>query len=732
MDILKKSLMTLVAATALFLFAACNFELKNDDGKSAPQKEEKQKEEPVKEEPQKEEPVEKVIAATYTNKDAEMFGVEVKIDFYTDGTWLAYDVLLEDGESMAIIDLYKGTFERTASEDGTLKIKATDYSDAAKVIEEENLVSLMTQVKEKMESVGENAKLPVKLDVEWSAYKNPAEETYSVEKGKLTLFDTEFVRLGSENTEVTPPSEDDEEPEVVPPVEKPEEKPETDPVEDTGNKEDEKTLVANYSSKKDPVTGLILTVDFYSDGTWIAYDDIHGVATTEENGVVTQKEEFSAILVDLYKGTYTGKPAEDGKFNIVVTHNTVISNLRGISTIDQYYGEIEKQLSNVGRDAELPVRFTDTWLSSAKVESEVTVSDGKINLFDTDLYKDGKYEEEVEEPVEEPEVKEPELTKEIVARYLGKDDVGDVFIELYDDNSFLAYDIIDFGDGVTMLVDLYKGTYTGNPAVDGHISFNISHRAKILDNDFMSQAPLMEEQLMAAGPNATYPVKFKDEWKEINQAAAVYVKNGKANVLNVDVVREGSSSNPDDAPLFDSKECTVSVDSVVLADGNWTMKIINEVDYIAKGLKTEEKELLLAQFSGTEKETVANLFSGTIIKVPAGKLIQAVTYELVIEDNKVIDLNGAESYSLIIQENELYRRAINYIATNFNNMTYNWDGTTGIFEQKLSKEDLKDMSAMGQYMLDNVLEQDNWKSNSDSSKFWSFDDDMNVYLEKQD
>ena len=80
----------------------------------------------------------------------------------------------------------------------------------------------------------------------------------------------------------------------------------------------------------------------------------------------------------------------------------------------------------------------------------------------------------------------------------------------------------------------------------------------------------------------------------------------------------------------------------------------------------------------------------------------------------------------------MYRRAINYIATNFNNMTYNWDGTTGIFEQKLSKEDLKDMSAMGQYMLDNVLEQDNWKSNSDTSKFWSFDDDMNVYLEKQD
>ena len=51
MDILKKSLMTVVAAMSLFLFAACNFELKNDDGKSAPQKEEEQKEEPVKEEP---------------------------------------------------------------------------------------------------------------------------------------------------------------------------------------------------------------------------------------------------------------------------------------------------------------------------------------------------------------------------------------------------------------------------------------------------------------------------------------------------------------------------------------------------------------------------------------------------------------------------------------------------------------------------------------------------------
>ena len=46
-----------------------------------------------------------------------MFGVEEKIDFYTDGTWLAYDdVQSEDGESMAFIDLYKGTYEGKASE----------------------------------------------------------------------------------------------------------------------------------------------------------------------------------------------------------------------------------------------------------------------------------------------------------------------------------------------------------------------------------------------------------------------------------------------------------------------------------------------------------------------------------------------------------------------------------------------------------------------------------------
>ena len=90
-----------------------------------------------------------------------------------------------------------------------------------------------------------------------------------------------------------------------------------------------------------------------------------------------------------------------------------------------------------------------------------------MNVFDTDLYKDGKYEDE-----SDPAVEEPEVTKEIVARYLGYDDIGNVFIDLYNDGSFLAYDKINMGNNITMILDLYKGTYQGNPAEDGAISSN--------------------------------------------------------------------------------------------------------------------------------------------------------------------------------------------------------------------------------------------------------------------
>lgn len=693
MDILKKSLMTVVAAMSLFLFAACNFELKNDDGKSAPQKEE-QKEEPVKEEPQKEEPVEKVIAATYTNKDAAMFGVEMKIDFYTDGSFLAYDdVMDEEGASIALVGLYKGTYEGKSSEDGTLKIKIKDYSDAAKLIEADKMFELLTQIESKFNL--ETAELPVKYEVKWSAYENPEEKSCSVEKGKLTLFGGDFFRDGYTPDETeTDPIED---PENDNPVEEPTENPTDDPVEPPVEEPEEKpddtevkkTLVAKYISKKDSVTSLILTVEFYSDGSWLAYDDIHGGEGFADSEGNSESKEYTFAYVDLYKGTYTGNPAEDGKITIVTTHNTVISNLRSISTIYDYYGEVE---SNIGKDAELPVRFTDTWLSSAKVETEVTISKGKMNVFDTDLYKDGKYEDGAETGEETP-VEEPEVTKEIVARFLGKDDVGNVFIELYTDKNFLVYDIVEFENGATLKFDLYKGTYTGTPTEDGTISFNISHRAKILDNDFMSQFALMEAQLEAAGPNATYPVKFKDDWNVFNLAAAVTVKNGRTNVLNCDVVREGTIAELETP--FSEQTCTEKVSKLALSDGNWKLKQYLEVENQAR-IQEALYPKLLEKFSESdqaiinswkmsdaeiEERGLTSYSTGFIFLTMPGKSINISEYDFTVDNSK----EGNDENKITVTEkvvtllnsyegNELVKKVLNALYDLYQQPRPVWNG----------------------------------------------------------
>ena len=89
MDILKNLFKTTAAAMVLILFAACNFELKSDGSKPSSQKEEVPTEEPANKE----------LAATYVNKDAAMLGVEMKIDFYTDGTWLAYDDVMDEEDA---------------------------------------------------------------------------------------------------------------------------------------------------------------------------------------------------------------------------------------------------------------------------------------------------------------------------------------------------------------------------------------------------------------------------------------------------------------------------------------------------------------------------------------------------------------------------------------------------------------------------------------------------------
>ena len=200
MDILKKVFMTAAVILSFGLFAACNNEIK----------------------PEKE------VVATYVSKTDALTGLTVKIDFYSEGNLLIY----ADFQSAVLIDLYKGAYEGKPAEDGTLKIKITESTDAAEALETDKFMDeFMPQILAKIESAGKDAKLPLKLDVKWSSYEG-AKKTYDVEKGKLTVFNQDFARVGSEaekelnsgNPEITPPADDDDEdPEnggdpVVPPA----------------------------------------------------------------------------------------------------------------------------------------------------------------------------------------------------------------------------------------------------------------------------------------------------------------------------------------------------------------------------------------------------------------------------------------------------------------------------------------------------------------------------------
>ena len=667
MDILKKTLMTVVAAMSLIMFAACNFEVKADDSNSVPQKGDPKKE----------------IAATYTNNDAAMFGLEMKIDFYTDGTWLAYD----DVQSMVIVDLYKGTYEGTASKDGTVKIKITDYSDAAKVIEDNNLAALLAELES---SIDPNAtELPVKYNVVWTAYENPEEKSNSIKDGTLKLFNADFIRNGYTSGEAEP------------------EAPIVDPKPEDGSDKDEKTVVATYISKKDAVTGLIMKVDFYSDGSWLAYDDIHvGEGYSDTNGNTITKES-SALYVDLYKGTYKGKPAEDGELTIVETHNTVISNLRGKS---KYNTDVQNQLEQLDKNTVLPVRYTDMWLASANVENNVSVKDGKITLYETTLYKDGKFGEEP------------------VARFFGQDDFGKVVIDLYDDGSFLAYDEISFGNGISMLLDLYKGSYEGKPAEDGNISFNITHVSTMLGLSDAEQYALMEAQLAQADENTVYPVKFKGEWTEIATSATVTVQNGRTNVLGFDVVREGI---PNDLPLFESTDCTVPVESVELSDGTWTMKLVDNKTEVRKNISLEEKEELLNYFSDKKDIVESYITEEVDVVIPVKKMVQCVSYKMDLKNAQVTDVKEVSAYSIIIVEDSSLRDVIDYIAVNYLHTNYEWSGETGLYTQILTDQDLVGMGAMGQSMLEQTIKTGDWKSNIDSSKFYAERSGMIDYLAKE-
>lgn len=737
MDILKNLFKTTAAAMVLILFAACNFELKSDGSKPSPQKEEVPTEEPAKKE----------VAATYVNKDAAMLGVEMKIDFYTDGSFLAYDdVMDEEGASIALVGLYKGTYEGKASEDGTLKIKIIDRSDVAELIETESLLSLMSEIEAAIAAAGENAELPIKYEVKWSAYDDNEEKSYTVAKGKLNIFDADFIRDGYVPDETEPVDEP-----IETPVEDPEEKPD-----DT---EINKTLVAKYASKKDSVTGLILTVEFYSDGTWLAYDDIHGAETSADSEGNSESKEYTFAYVDLYKGTYTGKPAEDGKITIVTTHNTVISNLRGSS---KYSEEIENELSNIGKDAELPVRFTDTWLPSAKVETEVTISKGKMNVFDTDLYKDGKYEDE-SETGEETHVEEPEVTKELVARYLGYDDIGNVFIDLYNDGSFLAYDKINMGNNITMILDLYKGTYQGNPAEDGAISFNISHVSSVIGQTNAKLIALMTAQIVEAGEDAVYPMRVNSEWVEYPFSAAVIVKNGSANVLGFDVIREGTedSGNSEETlaeleSLFSAEDCTIAVNPLSISDGNWTMKKTIASDDLARITRslystilsnfTEPEQQMIHSWELSDEEieekhltTYAEDY--VFLKLP-GKTFSIKEYDFSVDKTK----EGSDDNKITITKNVstfILSTDGDVFAKKFYNITYDvyglpraeWKGTYTIVQTEEETNYDHDKGLIADMVISGSDKYE-WKSDAERLKIFGTEknvkDENSIYIMKKE
>lgn len=579
-------------------------------------------------------------------------------------------------------------------------------------------------------------------------------KTYKVEKGKLRIFETDFIREGYTPDENDKENSGDSNKDPVKDLD--------DTEDDSDDTEVNKTLVAKYASKKDSVTGLILTVEFYSDGTWLAYDDIHGAETSADSEGNSESKEYTFAYVDLYKGTYTGKPAEDGKLSIVITHNTVISNLRSSSTIDQYFEGIETELSNIGKDAELPVRFTDTWLSSVKVETEVTISKGKMNVFDTDLYKDGKYEDE-SETGEETHVEEPEVTKELVARYLGYDDIGNVFIDLYNDGSFLAYDKINMGNNITMILDLYKGTYQGNPAEDGAISFNISHVSSVIGQTNAKLIALMTAQIVEAGEDAVYPMRVNSEWVEYPFSAAVIVKNGRANVLGFDVIREGTedSGNSEETlaeleSLFSAEDCTIAVNPLSISDGNWTMKKTIASDDLARITRslystilsnfTEPEQQMIHSWELSDEEieekhltTYAEDY--VFLKLP-GKTFSIKEYDFSVDKTK----EGSDDNKITITKNVstfILSTDGDVFAKKFYNITYDvyglpraeWKGTYTIVQTEEETNYDHDKGLIADMVISGSDKYE-WKSDAERLKIFGTEknvkDENSIYIMKKE
>lgn len=502
-----------------------------------------------------------------------------------------------------------------------------------------------------------------------------------------------------------------------------------------------KEVAATYVNKDAAMFGVEMKIDFYTDGSWLAYDDIHGGEGTSDSDGNSESKEYTLAYVDLYKGTYTGKPAEDGKITIVTTHNTLISNLRSISTIYDYLGEVE---SNIGKDAELPVRVTDMWLPCVKVETEVTVSKGKMNVFDTDIYKDGKYEDE----------SETEVTKEIVARFLGQDPMGQIFIELYKDGSFLEYDIIDFGDGVSVQLDLYKGKYEGKPAEDGNIGFNITQISTMLKESYESQVAKMKVQLLEAGENAVYPVKFKGDWQAVSQSATVTVKNGKATVLGFQVVREGTIAELETP--FSEKTCTETVSKLALSDGNWKLKQYLEVENQAR-IQEALYPKLLEKFSESdqtiinswkmsdaeiEERGLTSISTGLIFLTMPGKNIDISEYDFTVDNSK----EGNDENKITVTEkvvtllnsyegNELVKKVLNALYDLYQQPRPVWNGNYCLV---LSEKD-SDLEHNKEWLADLVIsgsERFEVKSDSQNKKYFVIEkyikDKNSIYIMKNE
>ena len=327
-------------------------------------------------------------------------------------------------------------------------------------------------------------------------------------------------------------------------------------------------------------------------------------------------------------------------------------------------------------------------------------------------------------------------------------------IELYKDGSFLEYDIIDFGDGVSVQLDLYKGKYEGKPTEDGNISFNITQISTILKESYESQVAMMKAQLLEAGENAVYPVKFKGDWQAVSQSATVTVKNGKATVLGFQVVREGTIAELETP--FSEKSCTETVSKLALSDGNWTMKKYLVSDNNGR-IKKSMYSTILSNFTEPEQEMIhswelsdeeleemnltASAEDYVFLKMP-GRTISIKEYDFSVDKTQ----DGSDENKIKITKNVstfILSTDGDVFVKKFNNITYEvygiprleWNGNYTIIqtEQELNYD--KDKGLISDMVISGSNKYE-WKSDADQLKIFGIEknvkDENSIYIMKKE